>query len=380
MSRWDIARRVALVPLLATLSVGCNGPERVGQEALPQGIEPLHVLTRITAVGGFLPSGATVTAECEILLVDGLQGTIVRVLSSGSLDSKVGKVPGNRLDGRLGWTGTGPPTVWSNSPPLLGLIDQDLSVDTIALAELAHDLQSAGPAARVGTRYVSVLMGDVSHQVRSTRPLRAVPIAVAVDSLTGHAESIGSVPFRSGELLPWLYRHASVGAIGDTAIIVSFTEGTVAGWVAPYTAPVWFTALPRYFVPPLPVEQVLVYPWIDEGGEAVSLDYLPQVNSGVVLSDGSLLLVRHAGAVRQASQSRSSKLGRWIPTLRLLELHTARGQLTKRLDLPTEAPIRWLGSGYDGLATIGFDHEVQIVAPLGPSTRCGAWPSQITLP
>lgn len=358
---------------------GCSGePPMVGSEP-PIG-QPLNVVAHILVPDSFPVSGGVSNEKCEILLVGAVAGTIVRIREDGSVDHQVGRVPGGRATTRLELSDRGRIILWSNYPAFWGILNPDLTVDSLPLSPHPWGGFQAGPTAGLASGYVMAPLADNSSPRESPRPWRFAPLTYVLGPHGEKVDSIGTVEDRSGAYLSWFAARVVVGHHLDTLLVLNLSNGIVSAWGPPYHASAWSRPLPHYFDAPPPREVLRKYPWIQGGGGLRSLITLSQVETASIGEDGTIYAVRSYEAKWESAGPRHGKTeGRWQIVARGLESYTSHGDLITRYELPQPSEVRWLRVGAHGRILLRQGKEVLIADPLGGATGCPGLPDRIQL-
>jgi len=350
----------------AFLAAACNDSAdrstATGSGALT--LLPLPVIARIVENDSFYVSGIA-ERGCQLILVGGGWGTIVRLNPDGLLDTIRGRVPGASSGTRLEPADSGRTLFWSSSPPSWGVVYPDLSVASMTVPVHPWGGAVSGPVFPFGGQYVMVPFGDPKVYRKSPRPWVSAPIAYILGTEGEEKATIGRIPDRGGEFLSWAAARVAAGVRGDTLVTLSLTDGSLAGWATEHASPVWSDELPKYFENPKPKEEVWRYPWVDVGGARVNLVGARQVEMAAIGDDGTIYAVRNYGIRwRSLKLPRYFKIqGKWEIISRGLEQYTSHGDLVKRYLLP-EKELNWIRAGRNSKVFLGYSNEV-IVAEFG---------------
>lgn len=359
-------------------ATGCDGTARhLGGRPLPRG-EPLPVVARIQMSDSFRVSGAMTFDNCSILIAGSEWGTLARIESDGSVSRITARVPGARMRTRLA-PGQGDEVIaWSDDPGYWALVTPNLSV-TLLPAKLAS-LEAGVVGPTVGTKlgYFTAVSSSGSPR-RSSKPPQELPMGV----LRGHRgellAAIGSIQQVGGEYLTWFASRAVVGAMADTLMVLTLSDGVVTGWVQPYTAPLWTDTLPGYFRVPPAREEVWRWPWIEYGGEIPNVVAVSSASAAGIGSDGTIVAVRNLSATwRKTSTPYSRVKGRWAVIDQILESYSPRGELLRRFEIPS-GEVRWVSVDKDNRVYMRIGEEVLVVSISDRHSDCPPIPESVII-
>lgn len=370
---------LVLAALAGVMAVGCRAdtPRLVG---LPVAGAMLNTVSRIVVPDSFIVTGAAGGSSCEIVLVGGEWGTLVRVRRDGSVDSLTGRLPGARSGGHLQSLGTRGIVVWSNAPPFWGRIGVDLSVSVLPVPMHAWGGRVVGPPVQIDNGYVMVPFGDLLMPRRAPRPWQGAPLGYDLALDGAKQDSVGWVDDRGGMYLSWYGARTVPGSVNDTLILLNLESAAFSAWRRPYSEPIWVRTLPRYFEPPVAREELFEYPWLQFGGVMRSFLAVSQVESAAIAEDGTMFAIRNYQARwERISRPRLKTQGRWVVVSRGLEKYSHDGLLLERYALPSGIDVRWVGIGPHGRVFLRQGQHVLVIETAGDTERCPAMPRLIVV-
>jgi len=276
--------------------------------------------------------------------------------------------------------------VWGTSPPILGHFSLDSSFTPIPAPDHAWGDGWPGPLALLPNgQYAVAPVGDARSP--RVRPHPWVPgrLLVVIDSAGMTTGAAGLIQDEEGEYLPWLGSRLGLGAVADTVLAVTLSDGVLHGFPRlgstfdPEGS--WSFQLPVYLDPPNPVEEVRRLPWIQVGGDRIKFLEIPHVKAVTFGPRGHVFAIRnYAFRWRRFRDALFTSQGQWEASKSGLEVYSHRGQLEGAFVLPGRH-IRWLRVDRRGRMLIRTDQSLVIGQdPTAPQSECQSMPSMILVP
>lgn len=348
---------------------------------------PLARTSVISVTDSFAPSGVVGTARCEVILVGGAWGTVVRVNTDGRTDARVGRVPGAPRFASLQGTDSSGVVVWSHEPESWGVLDIDsLTVRGLPVPLHPWGARWVGPAVPLPLgRFAMAPTGDAALPRRQPVRWVSTPLVQIVDSNGRELDTVGHVGDHGGYYLSWLSSRLAVGSVGDTLLVLTLSDAMLSAY-APSAAMgesvLWKRQLPLYFRTRPPREEVRTIPWIQYGGDITKFVDVPHVASATFGPEGKLYAIRNYFA--EWMPTRSAVLptqGRWVVGEQGLEIYDAHGQLLGAYALP-QAGVRWVSVDVRGrLFLRAATESLQVVEdPTFTGSRCKPMPEVVRIP
>lgn len=372
---------------ILALLMACQQPQVRLLEAPPLG-DSLHVEASIVATDSFRPSAAFGGANCDIILIGGEWGTIVRFRSNSAMSVDTSRLPGVRRGASAGSSSSEGPVVWSNYPSALMLLDlEDLSVDSVAIPRHPWGAERwVGPAVRMPDGRVALAqLGGMPGRVQPS-PWIPAPLVRIVDQRSELVQDVGKMRHVPGRYLSWLMSRAAVGSFGDTLLVYTLSDAVLSVYVpksgTDSVSHIRTAQLPLYFQAPEPREEIWQPAWIQVGGEVPHLIHVPHTMTAVFGPDGRLYAVRVYDAEwLRARNPYVRTQGRWRVARSALEVYDTRGALIGSLALPAEDIIRLHVDENGRIMMISRVGTVHIASsPFSNVGRCEPFSRELVIP
>lgn len=329
-------------------------PSRVGRAVgsthFGLGLPGLEKITSIQGSDSFSIASAVGLETCELVLVAGTWGTLVRVGPTGVVSDKPRRIPGGPMGVVLESVRNDEIPAWSRDPPWLGVIDiETLQVRGVPVPNHPWSKLEVGPVTGMDRGlYAMAAISDPGFPRAEPRSWLGTPLISLfdVDGVVQH--SLGEIADREGRYLTWLGSRASIGVIADTLLAVFLADATLErfeltpqGWIRPDRGK---GSLPRYLRAPEPIEEVRSAPWIDVNGDLPRVHHVPQVAAAAVGPGGKIFALRNYEARWVAHEAPTWRVQRrWEVTSWGLEVYDSFGEVEGRFAFPVgQKTGRWI--------------------------------------
>jgi hypothetical protein len=194
----------------------------------------------------------------------------------------------------------------------------------------------------------------------------------------------GRVERTSGTYLPWARNRSVIGAVGDTILLLTLTDGKLWHFL-PSEEPREYKLdrtifLRRYFEPPEMVEDVVSYPWVQVGGELLKLNGARAIRTGSFGPSGRVYLIRPYSAVWHDYQDDVFEIdGGWEEVNFGMEVYDRQGIFLGAWLLP-DNDISWLRVDRQGRLFLGTPKRILVAEdPIHSGNRCPPFSGPVIL-
>jgi len=221
---------------------------------------------------------------------------------------------------------------------------------------------------------------------RHIRKIKCYMILVQVIDRRGRVvASAAPLAHRDGLYLPWLMNRAVLGLRGDTIAALILSSGRLLKYVPKVDDAIFrfhsAIDLPRYFEAPEPKEEVLMWPWINQGPHPFVHNEVSHVETATFAGD-RLYTLRNYDAewVQVDKDTFYDTKGLWRVTSRGLEVYDFDGTRLARLAIPSLSKP-WIRADMEGRMFVGSGDSIVVVSdPTTTSGSCPAMPAKIAIP
>lgn len=369
--------------LWCILTVGapfaCDTP-RVEEWGGEPHLENLPILLTIHPSERFRPSDIARIDECRLILVGGAWGNLIELDLVSGEERWLGQLAGAPTGTRLYQGASGVLLAKSGNPSRLfevrtgegRILERDLPLDPWTRMPVT------GEVATVGGGRIAVATTN-GRTEESPRPWVRSPLVWLVNEDGTVAGTLGEIEDAGGRYLSSVMGRVSIGAMGDSLILVGRPFAATVDWYRLRGAFATFTRttrLPAYFSAPPPWEDVWRTPWLDVGGAHVRTYSIPHFREMSFTSDGQLWAIRN-GNVHW--ESRDSRLGRevfalsgnWRAGRQWLEAYDPTGTLLGAYKLDGSSVRSVVPDGWGAVTLLYGDGTVAVARSPHTSTPVG---------
>lgn len=374
---------------LAVVAGSCAGRQQGSRPANVTSRGVLAIETRIAENDSFGPSTAIVNAACDIAMIGSSWGTLSVLRSSGQFDTVNRWVPGAPRFTSANGNGN-EVILWAHSPEWWGTMrTSDWRVVSLPIPASSWAGRWTGPATLLGDSLLA-LASISDRSAARERPEKWVrtPLVQILNPEGRSEATIDSVSDSAGKFLPWASAWRVIGSLRDTLLTVGLVVPELSVF-ARDTSGVYRrirrTQLPQYLHAQLPKEEVVTLPWIQYGGDLLSLSVLPAISAATFGPSGLLYAVRTYAAIWNPTRnSLFRNPGQWMIQDDDLEIYDLTGQLKGAYELP-RGGIDWLRVDEHGRLILHAGHELLVaqdpVKPSGPlGSACPRLPPHLKIP
>ena len=347
------------VILLAILNAACGG-EAVTRVLPTPALAPLEILSRIETSGDLIISDLSGSVGCELVVMDGLNGTAFNVGASGQALGKW--VPPIRLRNAQVEHSGQHAYVWSEEPPRLYRLDTRLMEATpVEVPTHPWGKRPVGPVVWLTPSRLAMAAVSGKQPRREPVPWVASPLLQVMELDQGRVMSVDELDRLEGEYLSWRWSRIDLGRWADTVVAVNHMNARVtlydvdSGGTIAREIP-----MGHYFESLAPREEVWRPEWIQVGADIVAFYDIAHVEAAAIDPSGTIFAVRNYDAKwSRRSNPYVPTQGAWQVTERGLEVYGRDGTRLGAFLLPSDQP-EWVDGGW-----ISADEHGRLFIPDG---------------